>query len=210
MLKGQLLPNKLTCKALQERFLSIPRESFTPLAVRRVAYMDDALPLTKGRALFPPIVLAQMLQALDVQKTDNLLIVAGNTGYTAALLAPLAAQITMVEKDESLLDIARQALRDCNALEKISIKSIPPQEGYKASAPYTKIFLDAPAEEIPATLLNQLSPGGRLVAAITGKDGVLEATCFDKKTNKTTVATALFETGGAVLPAFRKKEKFTF
>lgn len=209
MVKGQLSPNKVTHNALKARFADVPRELFVPPAMQGVAYADDEVEIGEGRFLMAPMVLARLIQALDVQAHHKVLVVAGSTGYSAAILAPLAGQVTLVEEQRVFTDVAQKALSDIG-LEDVQVVSGKPELGAAKQAPFDRILLDAPAQEVPQKLFEQLAAGGRIACIVEGKDGVPEATILSKP-SRTVMAEALFETGvRAFLPNFNKQEKFVF
>ena len=88
----------------------IPRELFVPKASRGIAYVDEDIPVAKGRYLIEPMVIARLLQEARVKPTDIVLDVGAGTGYASALLSRLAATVVALESDAEL---AARAMRRC-------------------------------------------------------------------------------------------------
>ena len=110
MVEGQIRPNKVTDHRLVDVLSELPREAFVPESARGVAYVDDDLPIGKGRFVLEPMVFARMLQAVGVQETDRVLDVGAAGGYSTAVLARLAASVVGLDCDEDLTAAATAAL----------------------------------------------------------------------------------------------------
>ena len=113
MIEGQLQPNAITDEAVVAAMGVVPREHFVPAAYQACAYADAPVALGAGRYLLSPLALAQMVQALKPQEHEKALVIGGNLGYGAALLAALGAQVTLAEDEPSL---AAQAVENLKAL----------------------------------------------------------------------------------------------
>ena len=208
MVDNQLRPNKVRKSFLLQRFMDVPREEFADSTFQHQAYADTLLPIGLGRVMFAPMTLARMLQALDLTDDDNVLIVAGGTGYTACLIAPIVKQITLVEEDGYLLDIAQKEATNMN-FSNITFKQQKPEKGNKDNAPYSRIIFDAATEEIPQDIIDQLKEGGKIGAVMQDSANEKHATVYTKA-GKTLFADALFETKAEVLANFKKQERFIF
>ena len=99
MVDCQIRPTKVTDERVLEAFATVPRELFVGKSQRGIAYADEDLPLPGGRWLLEPMVLARLVQALDVGMSDHVLIVGGATGYGTAILAQLAGSVISIETD---------------------------------------------------------------------------------------------------------------
>src|SRR5215467_10277532 len=99
MIESQLRPGKVIDARVLSAFAGIRRELFVPEYLRAVAYVDEDLPLGKGRYLMEPMVAARLLQAVAVERTDTVLIVGAGTGYEAAIVAFLARSVVALEED---------------------------------------------------------------------------------------------------------------
>jgi len=207
MIESQIRTNKVLDERLIEAMSELPREAFVPEALRSRAYVDDDLALGQGRHLIEPMVIARLLQAADVRATDNVLVVAAGTGYTAALLAKLASSVVAVEAERSLGDQAIAALARLG-IANIVWQTSNPAEGAAKQAPYDVILVDGAVEEVPQALLEQLSEGGRLVTV--RRDERLGHAILLQKDRGNVAARVLFDANVPLLAVFAKPQTFTF
>jgi Protein-L-isoaspartate(D-aspartate) O-methyltransferase (PCMT) len=112
MIESQLRPNKVTDERVTDAFSRLRRELFVPEHLRGVAYVDEDLPLGRGRYLMEPMVAARLLQALMPGPKETALVVGAGVGYEAALLALLTRNVVALEPDEELARFGRAALVD--------------------------------------------------------------------------------------------------
>jgi protein-L-isoaspartate(D-aspartate) O-methyltransferase len=161
MIDGQLEPNRVLRPEVIAAMGVTPRERFVPASYRQCAYIDEDIPLGHGRFMMQPMTLAQLIQALDVKPGDKALVVAGNTGYSAVILAQLGAKVTVVEEQRELADFSRQALAEMG-FDTIKVQTSALYNGCSAAAPFDVILIDGAVEAVPAKLLEQLAEGGRL------------------------------------------------
>src|SRR5438128_5652855 len=112
MIDCQLRPNKVTDERIIDAFARVQRELFVPEHLRGVAYVDEDLPLGKGRHLMEPMVAARLLQAAAVERAHTALIVGAGTGYEAALVALLVGSVVRLDEDLELARRAPAALAD--------------------------------------------------------------------------------------------------
>ena len=208
MVENQLRPNKVKARDLLERFISVPREEFADSTFQHQAYTDTLLPMAEKRFMFAPMTLARILQNLELSQKENVLIVAGGTGYTAAIISPLVQRVTLVEEDGYLLDVAKKEILE-RGLANVEFKHDKPELGAPENSPYDCIIFDAAIEEIPEKILHQLKDGGKIGAVFTHNNQVKHATIFTKS-GKTVFSEELFETKAHVLNNFKKEERFVF
>jgi protein-L-isoaspartate(D-aspartate) O-methyltransferase len=176
MVDGQVRPSDVTDVRIIDAMLAVPREAFVPLGQRAMAYLDIDLDVSAGRSetglsetglsekryLIKPVVTAKMLQAAEIRDTDNVLVVGCATGYSAAIVAKLAAQVTATEGDASLAAKAKDVLAGLG-FANVTVRAAAAAEGDAANAPYDVIMLNGATEVTPAGLYRQLKDGGRLV-----------------------------------------------
>jgi protein-L-isoaspartate(D-aspartate) O-methyltransferase len=209
MIESQLRPNKVTDSRLLAAFASLRRELFVPESLRKVAYIDEDLPLGSGRYLMAPMVAARLLQASEIRSTDTALVVGAGTGYEAALIARLARSVVALEEDPELARRARAALVE-HAIGSVNVVEGRLREGYRARAPYEVILFGGAVAVAPAEIAAQLADDGRLVAVIRqGTEAVGRAT----KTTRTGGVLArrvIFDTAIPVLPGFASNPGFEF
>jgi protein-L-isoaspartate(D-aspartate) O-methyltransferase len=135
MIESQLRPNKVTDERVIEAFSRLRRQLFVPEHLRGVAYVDENLPLGRGRYLMEPMVAARLLQALMPDRKETALVVGAGVGYEAALLASLTRSVIALEEDEELARLGRAALVDHRIASVIYVET--PLVPDIASAPLT-------------------------------------------------------------------------
>jgi protein-L-isoaspartate(D-aspartate) O-methyltransferase len=211
MVDGQVRPSDVTSIRIIDAMLAVPREAFVPENQRALAYLDLDLDVSDGgpvpRFLIKPAVTAKMLQAAEIQPTDNVLVVGCATGYSAALAAILGGQVTATESDPSLVAKARDILAGLG-FEKVAVRAAAAAEGDPANAPYDVIMLNGATEITPDRVYGQLKEGGLLVGVFAGS-----------KPPRAMIVThshgdfgdrALFDATAPVLPGLERLPAFVF
>jgi protein-L-isoaspartate(D-aspartate) O-methyltransferase len=145
---------------------AVPRAAFVPARVRARAWENVPLPIGRGQTISQPLVVALMCEALRLRAGDRVLDVGTGSGYHAAILVTLGARVWSIERHRPLADRARRALEKAG-IEGVEVIVGDGREGYPPAAPYDAISVAATADgELPEPLLDQLAPGGRLVAPL--------------------------------------------
>tara|TARA_R110002051_G_scaffold73424_2_gene133369 strand:+ start:254 stop:907 length:654 start_codon:yes stop_codon:yes gene_type:complete len=168
MVVSQLRTTEVSDPHLIAAMSHIPREDFVPAARRNFAYADRGVQIGEDRALNPPLTTGRLLNMARITKADNILLIGAATGYTAAVLAQLAATVAAVEQNPKLAAIAEKNLAN---YANVNVETGNLAEGWSASAPYSVIVIDGLVEQIPDNVVDQLAPDGRIVAVIP-HDGV--------------------------------------
>ena len=205
MVDGTIRTADVTDLRLLWAFQEVPRERFVPAKSAELAYVDFYLPVAPGRCLFMTRVLAKLLQAAGVAAADRVLMVGCATGYGAAILARVAAQVVALEENAELAHTARAALAGCANVE---VMSGPLASGWAVAAPYDLIVVEGATEVVPDTLLSQLSDGGRLVCVLGG-DPAAKAMLY-LRSGDDVGGRAVFDAAAPVLPGFAKAPAFAF
>jgi protein-L-isoaspartate(D-aspartate) O-methyltransferase len=208
MIERQLQPNKITDKGVIEAFAAIRREAFVSEALHAIAYSDTDLPLGGGRYLMAPMVAARLLQAAEIVRGDNALVVGAGVGYEAALIAQRARTVVAIEDDAELARQGRAALVEHRIATVNFIEGGQPQSSRARSA-YDVIFFAGAVAEIPPEISGQLAEGGRLVAVIKPDDGPGRATLITR-TGGVLAARVMFDAATPLLPGFARKPAFVF
>jgi protein-L-isoaspartate(D-aspartate) O-methyltransferase len=206
MVEGQVRTYDVTDAKLLAAMETVPRERFVPVARQAVAYVDQPVAVSANRSLLTPMVLARMIQALDIAVSDHILDVAGGTGYSAAVLAQLGGKVVAVEPDESGADMAR----NCAGLPdsaRIAVVSAPFEKAAADHGPFDAVLVNGALELEPTALFQHLKEGGRLVVVMgAGRSGrVMRYT----KSQGHVSGMAVLDASAPLLEAFRKSEQFT-
>ena len=151
--------------ALLKAFEQIPRSDYLDDRFSEMAAEDISLPLPCGQTQPAPSSLARMIKALDVGSGDRVLEIGTGSGYGTALIARLALSVTTLERYRILADAAKKRLAH-PSLGTIAVWHADGTHGYPEEAPYDRIILHASIESEPANLIDQLTPGGSLVAVL--------------------------------------------
>ena len=210
MVDCQVRPSDITDLRIIDAMLAVPREVFVPERRRALAYLDLDVEVSEGgsarRFLIKPAVIAKMLQAADIRDTDSVLVAGCATGYTAALVARLAGQVTATD-DPQLAAKTREILVQLG-LERVTVRAADAAEGDPANAPYDVIVLDGATEITPDRLYGQLKEGGRLVGvfAMTQPPRAMIVTHSHGDFGNR----ALFDASVPVLPGLERRPAFVF
>jgi protein-L-isoaspartate(D-aspartate) O-methyltransferase len=211
MVDGQVRPSDVTDQRIIDAMLAVPRESFVPESQQALAYLDLDLeigePGASKRCLVKPVVLARMLQAAEIKATDNVLVVGCATGYSAAVLARLAARVTATDTDASSQAKAASTLAG-QGYSNIESVVGQPAAGYPANGPYDVIVIAGATEIVPNDLYQQLLPGGRLVGVFaTGRP---QRAVIVTHSHEDFGTRALFDAAVPVLPGLERVAEFVF
>jgi len=147
----------------------IPREAFVPESFQDQSYEDMTLPIGRGQTLSAPSVVAQMTQALRTDRRTKVLEIGTGTGYQAAVLSRLCRRLYTIERHRNLLVEAERRLLKLHRYN-ITTRVGDGARGWPEQAPFARIIVTAAAETVPATLVDQLAPGGIMVVPV-GRQG---------------------------------------
>ena len=147
----------------------VPREAFLPEALRSRAYADSALPIGQEQTISQPWIVAAICQALELEGSELVLEVGTGSGYSAAVLARLAAHVVSIERHPPLSQAAAEALRSLG-IGNVEIVVGDGSVGVTERAPFDAIAVHAAAPAPPSALIDQLAEGGRLVLPVSAED----------------------------------------
>jgi protein-L-isoaspartate(D-aspartate) O-methyltransferase len=165
MVERQLRRRDIADERVLDAMAAIPRERFVPRRWRRRAYDDGALPIGHGQTISQPWVVAAICQGLELDGAERVLEVGTGSGYSAAVLARLAAEVVSVERIAELADHARELLRELGATT-VEVIAADASGGVADGEQFDAIAVHATAPALPPGLAAQLAPGGRLVIPI--------------------------------------------
>jgi protein-L-isoaspartate(D-aspartate) O-methyltransferase len=168
MVERQLHRRGIGDERVLDAMRQVPRELFVPEDERRRAYADSALPIGSGQTISQPWIVAAICQALALRGDERVLEVGTGSGYSAAVLAQLAAEVLTIERHAELAREAAARLRELGFGD-IEVVIGDGSRGLPDRAPFDGIAVHATAPEAPASLVEQLSGGGRLVIPIASR-----------------------------------------
>jgi len=207
MVESQLRPNKVTDPALLEALGEVPRELCVPAALRGVAYVDEDIPLGRGRFLMEPMIFGRLAGLAAVRPTDVVLLIGAGLGYGAAVLARLTDRVIALESDH---DFAQQTIQTLQALGTANVAVVegPLAAGAPRQAPFDVILFDGATDRVPSAILDQLGEGGRL-AAVVRTAGIGQATLMTRRGGMVASRVA-FDAAVPLLPGFEHEAAFVF
>ena len=170
MVEEQLRARGIVDERVLDAMERVPREVFVPEDLRDRAYADVALPLTGGQTISQPYMVAKICEALALRGDERVLDVGTGSGYQAAVLAELAAEVHTIERIPELAELARRNLATAG-YDSVRVHLGDGTRGLPELAPFGAIAVAAAAPQLPQTLYEQLDPRGRLVVPV-GRFGV--------------------------------------
>ena len=179
MVEVQLRRRGIGDERVLEAMGAVPRDRFVPDGLRRRAYADSALPIGEGQTISQPWIVAAICQALRLEGGERVLEVGTGSGYSACVLARLAAEVISVERRPPLAEAARRTIGELGVAN-VEVVVGDGSRGLSERAPFDAVAVHATAPGPPRTLLDQLSDGGRLVAPIASR-GADMLTAFERR-----------------------------
>lgn len=170
MVEQQIVKRGIQSPEVIAALRKVPREQFIASALSKFAYDDAPLPIAEQQTISQPYIVAFMLEALQLQGAERVLEIGTGSGYAAALLAELAAEVVTLERYQSLADEARAVLHRLG-YNNVEVIQSDGTLGWPEKAPYDGIVVAAAAPEVPQALKEQLTIGGRLVIPVGTLDG---------------------------------------
>jgi protein-L-isoaspartate(D-aspartate) O-methyltransferase len=165
MVREQIAARGIRDPAVLGAMRRVPREEFVAADDRQRAYDDTPLPIAEGQTISQPYIVALMLEAAQLRRSDRVLEVGAGSGYACALASLIAAQVDAVERHARLCNEARARLARLG-FANVEFHCADGSAGWAAGAPYDAILVAAAGPRVPEALRAQLAPGGRLVMPI--------------------------------------------
>jgi protein-L-isoaspartate(D-aspartate) O-methyltransferase len=152
-----------------EAMATVPRHEFVPKAVSKYAYWDEPLPIGYGQTISQPFIVAFMTEQLDPKPTDRVLEIGTGSGYQAAVLSRLVAEVYTIEIIEPL---AKRAEADLKRLGYNNVRVLAGDgyQGWPDHAPFDAIIVTCAPDQIPQPLVEQLRDGGRMIVPVGPAD----------------------------------------
>jgi protein-L-isoaspartate(D-aspartate) O-methyltransferase len=187
MVQRQIAGRGVRSEKVLDAMRKVPRERFLPKGEGVWAYDDNPLPIGDGQTISQPYVVAYMTEALLLEGGEKVLEVGTGSGYAAAILAEIAAEVYTIERIEGLATMASQVLDDLGYAN-VHVRHGDGTLGWPEQAPFDGIVVTAAGPKAPQTLKQQLKIGGRLVIPVG------ESKWYQQVVRITCVAEAEFET----------------
>jgi protein-L-isoaspartate(D-aspartate) O-methyltransferase len=165
MVEAQIAGRGVVDQAVLDAMRSVPREAFVPASAAEFAYEDTPLPIEEGQTISQPYVVALMASALRLTPRDRVLEVGAGSGYAAAVLSRIAAEVYTIERHEALAELASRRLKDLG-FDNVHVLHADGTLGWPEHGPYDAIVVAAGGPSIPDALRAQLAIGGRLVIPV--------------------------------------------
>ena len=162
MVERQLRRRGISDERVLEAMARVPREEFLPESLRDLGYEDGALPIGYGQTISQPFIVGSICSLLRLEGEERVLDVGTGSGYQAAVLAELAAEVVTIERIPELAAAAREAL-DATGYGRVEVRVGDGSLGVPDRAPFDAIAVAAAAPSVPVPLYEQLADGGRLV-----------------------------------------------
>ena len=165
MVERQLSRRGITEPYILEAFLTVPREEFVSERHAHLAYGDHPLPIEASQTISQPYIVALMIQAAGNKPGDKVLEVGAGSGYAAAVISRIADRVIGIERQLDLVQVATERLRRLG-YHNVEIVEGDGTRGCREQAPFDAILAAASGSHVPAPLVEQLAPNGRLVMPV--------------------------------------------
>lgn len=205
MVASQLRTTAVDDPRIVAAMARVPRETFVPAELRALAYRDTALPLGRGREANLPMATGRLLTAAYLRDDDRVLLIGAATGYAAAVLAEIVAEVVAVESDPGLAAFARDALGKTG---NVTLVEGPLEHGAPDAAPYDVLVVDGAIESLPVALATQVKAGGRIVTGLN--DHGVKRLAAGRRSEGGFGVQPFADCDCAALPGFAKPPSFTF
>ena len=167
MVEQQMEARGISDAATLAAMRAVPRHEFLPLRLREEAYADYPLPIGHGQTISQPYIVAFMTEAIRPQPGEKILEVGAGSGYQAAVLAHMGAEVYTIEIIEPLAEMARQTLERLG-YKNAHVKHGDGYRGWPEHAPFDAIIVTCAPDRIPLDLIAQLKEGGRMIIPVGG------------------------------------------
>jgi protein-L-isoaspartate(D-aspartate) O-methyltransferase len=167
MIESQLRARGIADPRVLEAMRKVPRHLFVPEEYRWRAYDDSPLPIGHDQTISQPYIVGYMSEALELRPTDRVLEIGTGSGYQAAILGELAAQVYTIEIVPELAERARTAL-EAAGYRNVQVRHGDGYLGWPDAAPFDRIIVTAAPDKVPQALIDQLAVGGIMVVPVGG------------------------------------------
>lgn len=168
MVRTQLIPRGIKDQRVLGVMRKVPRHLFVDSSMLSNAYSDMALPISDGQTISQPYMVAVMTELLDLTGNEKVLEIGTGSGYQAVILAELSKEVYTMERIGALVSRVEKLLNSLK-YNNVHVKLANGTLGWPEAAPFDRIIITAGAPNVPEPLLDQLAPGGVLIAPVGGR-----------------------------------------
>ena len=167
MVMEQLMPRGIHEERVLAAMAKVPREEFVPEDLRAASYTDQPLPIGYGQTISQPFIVAFMTEQLRLAPGDRVLEIGTGSGYQAAILAELVAEVYSIEIIEPLAKTAEATLERLG-YKNVNVKAGDGYKGWPEHAPFDSVVVTCAPDHVPQPLADQLKEGGRMIIPVGG------------------------------------------
>jgi protein-L-isoaspartate(D-aspartate) O-methyltransferase len=167
MVRTQIVTRGITDQRVLATMNKVPREEFVPEQLRSASYLDGPVPIGHEQTISQPYIAAFMTEQLRLQPKDRVLEIGTGSGYQAAVLAELVAEVYSIEIVEPLAKTAEATLQRLG-YKNVKIKAGDGYQGWPEHAPFDAIIVTCAPGHVPQPLIDQLKEGGRMIIPVGG------------------------------------------
>jgi protein-L-isoaspartate(D-aspartate) O-methyltransferase len=168
MVREQIVMRGVINKAVLAAMRKVPREEFIPAEFRMQSYMDGPVPIGYDQTISQPYIVALMTEKLQLKAGDRVLEVGTGSGYQAAILSELGAEVYSIEIIEPLARTAEATLRRLG-YKNVHVKTGDGYKGWPEQAPFDVCIVTCAPDHLPQPLIDQLKEGGGMIIPVGGK-----------------------------------------
>src|SRR6266540_5261068 len=179
MVEEQIAARGIADLAVLDAMRAVPRQMFVPPSAAEFAYEDTPLPIEEGQTISQPYVVALMAAALKLTPRDRVLEIGAGSGYAAAVLSRIAAEVYTIERHAALAELASRRMKDLG-FDNVHLLHGDGTLGWPEHAPYDAIVVAAGGPSVPEALRAQLVIGGRLVIPVGATPPEQELVCVTR------------------------------
>ena len=182
MVMEQLMPRGINEERVLAAMNKVPREEFVPQDLRGASYTDQPLPIGYGQTISQPFIVAFMTEQLRLSNKDRVLEIGTGSGYQAAVLAELVAEVYSIEIIEPLAKNAEATLARLG-YQNVHVKVGDGYKGWPEHAPFDAVIVTCAPDHVPQPLVDQLKESGRMIIPV-GDFGDQELSLLEKKSGE--------------------------
>lgn len=208
MVDSQIRPHDVTDIAIQQAFLTTPREAFLPSQLKADAYVEREIEYTPGRSLLAPRDHAKLLAAADIRADHLILDVATGRGYSAALLSKIGEMVVAIEESEEAVAKAEETLSGLG-VDNAAVVAGDLIEGAAKQGPFDRIIVAGAVETVPDALLARLKDGG-ILSTIIVENGMVRGVIFTRNGDVYSRRDIFDSSARNIIDGFKREKAFVF